>query len=77
MGFMENRLPPIQGHAYTRATPFSHFSPQRDEERLNVSPLDVGAHWILEDCFEGPSLLLIHQNLAPLLVEGCRDNSIT
>jgi len=57
---MENRPHPIQGHAYTRATPSSQFSPQCDEERINVSPLDVGADWILEKCFEGPGLFPVH-----------------
>ena len=61
VGFMENRSCALQGHANARAPALGYLGSQCNEQRLNVSPFDVGAYWVLEDCFERLGLFSVQE----------------
>ena len=56
----------------TRTTSFCNFSAQRGEQRLNISPNNVGTYWVSIDRAECSAVLFIHNTIVSHIDTTCK-----
>jgi len=60
MRAMENPNLPEKHHSDPAALSLTDFRPKLNEKCLDITPLDIGTHWMGKDGFQGYSVLSSH-----------------
>jgi hypothetical protein len=60
---MENRFSTIQGNPDPRAVPLGDIRTQSEKKGNDIVPRDIGPGGFFEDRGQGPSLLIVHNEI--------------